>query len=49
MYKDIIEALLLRVENRLKRRGAYGAYLNGIEDTFREIYDELANEERLNG
>lgn len=49
MYRDIIESLLLRVENRLKRRGAYGAYLNGIEDTFKAIYEEVEKEERING
>ena len=48
MYKDIIESLLLRVEGRLKRN-AYGAYLTGIEDTFRAIYEEIEKGEGLNG
>jgi len=48
MYKDIIESLLLRVENRLKVN-AYGAYLAGVEDTFKAIYEEIEKEEGLNG
>jgi len=48
MYKDIIESLLLRVEGRLKIN-AYGAYLDGIEATFKAIYEEVKKEEQLNG
>ena len=47
MYKDIIESLLLRVQHRLTIN-AYGAYLCGIEETFRAIYEEIEKEEAIN-
>jgi hypothetical protein len=47
MYKDIIESLLLRIENRLKIN-VYGVYLTGIEDTFKAIYEEIEKEKGLN-